>query len=92
MNLFDKKEGEDDGYLLNARDSESKAFSVPGRNIGGKSQLDQMESYPEFKDASQIHKACVIYATAYTETMLTRAKAEDPEIFAMRNISKEEMQ
>ena len=32
------------------------------------------------------------YAYAYTETMLTRAKLEDPEIFAVRGMSKQEMQ
>ena len=33
-----------------------------------------------------------MYATAYTETMLTRAKAEEPEIFAIKGMSKQEMQ
>ena len=50
------------------------------------------DSFGEYKDASTLHKACVVYATAYTETMLTRAKAEDPEIFALRGMSKAEMQ
>tara|TARA_B110000503_G_C6881850_1_gene303054 strand:+ start:251 stop:445 length:195 start_codon:yes stop_codon:yes gene_type:complete len=31
-------------------------------------------------------------AYAYTETMLTRAKVEDPEIFAVKGMSKSEMQ
>ena len=47
---------------------------------------------PNFKESTAMHTACIVYATAYTETMLTRAKAEDPEIFAMRGMAKEEMQ
>ena len=50
------------------------------------------EADPNFKQSTAMHDACIVYATAYTETMLTRAKAEDPEIFAMRGMAKEEMQ
>ena len=33
-----------------------------------------------------------MYASSYTEAMLTRAKAEEPDLFAMRGMQKEEMQ
>ena len=79
-------------YLLQPRDSESKPFSFNNRMLGGKSQKMDYDSFSDYKDASTLHHACLVYATAYTETMLTRAKAEDPEIFAMRGMSKEEMQ
>ena len=49
------------------------------------------DSHAEYKDATTLHQACVIYATAYTETMLLRAKAANPEIFALKGMSKEEM-
>ena len=32
-----------------------------------------------------------MYAAAYTETMLTRAKAEEPDLFATRGMNKAEM-
>ena len=79
-------------YLLQPRDSESKPFSFTNGQLAGKSQKMAYDSFGEYKDASTLHKACVVYATAYTETMLTRAKAEDPEIFALRGMSKAEMQ
>ena len=50
------------------------------------------DSYSDYVDVSNLHRSCLVYATAYTETMLSRAKAEDPEIFAMRGMSKHEMQ
>ena len=86
------KATEQSDYLLHPRDSESKPFSFHNSALAGKSQKMNYDSYGDFKDASTLHQACVVYATAYTETMLTRAKAEDPEIFAMRGMSKGEMQ
>ena len=86
------KSTEKTDYLLQLRDSESKPFSFNNSILGGKSQKMAYDAYQDYSDASTLHQACVVYATAYTETMLTRAKAEDPEIFAMRGMSKEEMQ
>tara|TARA_B110000305_G_C18868612_1_gene372078 strand:+ start:161 stop:319 length:159 start_codon:yes stop_codon:yes gene_type:complete len=51
----------------------------------------EYEADPKFKDAQDIYANCMVYATAYTETMLTRAKAEDPEVFAVKGMSKDEM-
>ena len=67
-------------------------FSLNNKQLEGKSITMKYTSYPDFIEANAVHRACIVYATAYTETMLTRAKAEDPEIFAMRGMSKEEMQ
>ena len=58
----------------------------------GKSTQDLYKQYPDYIESSTLHTACITYATAYTETMLTRAVVDDPEIFAMRGMSKQEMQ
>ena len=50
------------------------------------------EANKEYKEIKDLHKQCEFYAMAYTEVMLNRAKADDPEIFAMRGMCKEEMQ
>ena len=50
------------------------------------------EAHNNYKESKDAHALCILYATAYTETMLMRAKAEDPDIFAMKGMSKEEMQ
>ena len=60
--------------------------------VGGKSEREAFDKYTRFRATDTLHKKCIVYATAYTETMLTRAKVEDPEIFAVKGMSKHEMQ
>ena len=86
------KAPEASNYLVQDRHSRTKAFSYDNSHLGGRTQLDTYNSYKDYKDVSTLHKTCILYATAYTETMLTRAKAEDPDIFAMKGMSKSEMQ
>ena len=74
------------------RSSEQKPFSFNNKDLIGKSTADSYRSFPHYKDASDLHKQCITYATAYTETMLTRAQVEEPEVFAMKGMSKHEMQ
>ena len=45
-----------------------------------------------WKDAHDLYKMCQTYALAYTEVMLARAKAEEPDIFAIKGMDKGEMQ
>ena len=54
--------------------------------------MERYDAHKDFKDANELHTKCLVYATAYTETMLTRAQVEDPEIFAMKGMNKSEMQ
>ena len=83
--------GDNSNYLMHERDGEEKAFSVGPHAIGGKSGREDYDKYDEFKASSDVARKCMMMATAYTETMLTRAKVEDPEIFAMKGMSKSEM-
>ena len=78
-------------YLIQERVPLSKPFSME-LNDSGKSVRESFESHPEFRTTDGLYKKCLIYATAYTETMLSRAKIEDPEIFAVKGMSKPEMQ
>ena len=79
-------------YLKTPRTSKDKPFSAENDALKGKSTFDSYQAYPDFKDVSDVHNKCVTYATAYTETMLTRAQVEDPEVFAMKGMNKSEMQ
>ena len=79
-------------YLENERDNTNKAFSISHKALVGKSTQEEYEKQGTWMDANYLYKNCLVYATAYTETMLTRAKAEDPEIFATKGMSKAEMQ
>ena len=86
------KEPTNSNYLMQERKSVTKPFSVDLDNVGGRSVEEAFNKYPQFKATDGLHKKCIVYATAYTETMLTRAKVEDPEIFAVKGMSKQEMQ
>ena len=87
----DKEMGNPD-YLVNPRTGDSKPFSFKNAALKGASIKMEYEDDPKFKDAQDLYANCMVYATAYTETMLTRAKAEDPEVFAVKGMSKHEMQ
>ena len=69
-----------------------KAFSFQHKELGSKSLNIKYNEDPVFKGSKDAFSMCIVYATAYTETMLTRAKLEDPEVFAMKGLSKGEMQ
>ena len=74
------------------RPSYMKPFSEDPKQMQTASNKEMYDKHPMYKDATRLHKNCLMYAAAYTETMLTRAKAEDPEIFALKGMSKSEMQ
>ena len=86
------KEMGDATYLMNKRDGDTKPFSFRNDMLKPKSTRMLYEEDPKFNDAQALYANCTVYALAYTETMLTRAKVEDPEIFAVKGMSKEEMQ
>ena len=86
------KEETNTNYLMQERPPVSKPFSMDMSMVGGKSQKEDFDKSPAFKTTDGLFKKCLIYAAAYTETMLTRAKVEDPEIFAVKGMSKSEMQ
>ena len=65
---------------------------MPHEALTGASTDERYEKYGNWTEQNKLYKNCLIYATAYTETMLTRAKAEDPEVFATKGMSKQEMQ
>ena len=75
------------------RHGRTKAFSYDNNSerLLGKSNEMLYNSHPEYQEVSGLHTQCVVYATCYTETMLQRAKVEDPGFFAKKGISKEEL-
>ena len=75
------------------RHSSTKAFSYDssGADVVGKTNQMNLESYPNYNMSAGLNDSCLKYASAYTETMLTRAQVEDPEIFAKKGMNKHEM-
>ena len=89
--MTDKEQG-NANYLKQPRTGDSKYFSFDADNLGGKTNEERYQKDPNYSTAHELYKKCNIYALAYTEVMLHRAKAEDPEIFAKKGMSKSEMQ
>jgi hypothetical protein len=52
------------------RPSNTKAFALDSDLLEGASKNELYDSVPAFKDAKAMLNHCLIYATAYNETML----------------------
>ena len=89
--MTDKEQG-NPNYLKQPRDGDSKYFSFKGEDLAGKSLDENYKKDVNFATVHDLHRKCNLYALAYTEVMLLRAKTEDPEIFAKKGMSKSEMQ
>ena len=79
------------GYLKNEREADQKIFSQSNEKLIGRTAQDIYRSYPDFSDADLKLEKCLEYANAYSMTVLNRAQIEDPEIFAVKGMNKEEL-
>ena len=77
--------------MSNERDSTQKPFSATQRTHQGKSTRDLYMSDPDYKEDHQRYEQCRQFAEAYSGILLRRAEVEDPAIFAVKGMSKEEM-
>ena len=85
------KESPKTNYLMNQRKGNSKAFAYSDFELDTRSVQEDYMKDPMYKQMNQAHKDCIMWAASYTETMLTRVKAEDPEYFAVKGMNKAEM-
>ena len=69
----------------------AKPFALTPDNLDGASRTELYDANEDFKQAKQMHNMCMIYATAYNETMLKRLDKEKPEFYEDNNISKAEL-
>lgn len=77
--------------MTSERPSNTKPFAVSPDYLDGASQVELYDSNEDFKNAKQMHNMCMLYATAYNETMLKRLEKEKPEFYEENNISKPEL-
>ena len=82
---------QNNSYLVQERPGHTKHFSISKQDLQGKSNRELYQQDATFADVDMQLTKCVHYARAYTETILRRAAVEDPEIFAVKGISKEEL-
>ena len=78
-------------YLKQNRTSDTKPFSIHKDQLVGDSKIQQYENSADYRDVKGMYDSCLQYANSYTKIMLNRAAVEDPEIFAVKGISREEM-
>ncbi len=73
------------------RPSNTKPFALDPTFIDGASRAEVLNANEEFQNAKQMHSLCVLYATAYNETMVLRMEKEKPEWFEENQVNKHEM-
>lgn len=73
------------------RPPDSKPFAVNYDDLAGASKTELYLSDYDYKVAKEGHDMCMLYATAYNQTMLKRLAAERPDFFEENNISKDEL-
>ena len=74
--------------MPNERSPASKPFALTPDDLDSASRLELYEKSEDFKAAKELHNMCMLYATAYNETMLKRMENEKPEFFEENNINK----
>lgn len=70
------------------RPSSTKVFALSSDQLSGASKNELYDSVPAFKDAKALLSQCLVYATAYNETMLLRLEKERPEFYEENNVNK----
>ena len=73
------------------RPSHTKFFAVNENDIKGATMVESYEKDQAFTNAKELHKSCILYATAYADTMLHRVANEEPTYFEDKGISRPEL-
>lgn len=73
------------------RPAATKPFAVTPDHLDGFSRAETYDQYADFTQAKEMHSMCMLYATAYNETMLKRLEKEKPEFYEENNISRGEL-
>lgn len=73
------------------RPNESKPFTIAPGQIDGASMQELFEKDYKYKEAKEMYSMCVLYATAYNETMLKRLEKEKPDFYEENNLQKQEL-
>ncbi len=69
------------------RPPNTKPFALTSDDVEGASLMELYDKNTNFKQAKELHNMCMLYATAFNETMLKRLEKEKPEFYEENNIS-----
>lgn len=72
------------------RPANTKPFAIASDQLKGKSNVMKYQKYGDYVEAQQLHRMCLVYAQAYSETMLNRLLAEQEDFFEDKQMSREE--
>ena len=73
------------------RKPEDKAFAFRTDQFLGRTIVDKFKQYPDYVAVDQMSRACLLYASAYTDTMIRRVLKEEPEFFDDKEFTMQEM-
>ena len=77
--------------MAQERPGSTKPFALTPDLLNGASRTELYDSVPQYKEAKGLYNSCLIYATAYNETMLQRLEKEKPEFYEENNLVKAEL-
>ena len=81
----------DDSFRKQDRPADSKTFALSSGDLAGDSKTEMYNKVDSFKSAKEAYDTCLLYATAYNETLLKRLEAERPEFYEENELSKAEL-
>ena len=81
-------EGDSDFRRID-RPPQSKPFAIDDTSLQGASMNELYDSYPQYKEIKNLYNSCLLYANAYSSTLLKRLEAERPDFFEEAGMSKE---
>lgn len=73
------------------RPPQNKAFAMNQNYMMGESNVQEFKKYPEFQSVEHSTRTCLMYAAAYTSTMLERIKNEQPDFFDDKDYTEQEI-
>jgi hypothetical protein len=73
------------------RPANLKAFAVDVDDLKGKSLVEQYNKDPLYVQSKEMHKTCMMYGTAYADTILQRIENEQPDYFSNKGVSRTTM-
>ena len=68
----------------------TKPFAYESEQVAGASNGELLKKYSTYQDAEAMQKACLLYATSYSQTMMGRVLEEQPDFFEDKDMKKTE--
>ena len=74
----------------NERPPYSKPFAAESNELKSGTMKEKYYSIPEYKNANELARTCMVYANSYAETMIMRLLQEEPDYFEDKPVGRHE--